>query len=75
MEENILFLSSMVMGVTALLGNSGLSSRFKPVFALLFSIGLGLLMFGFNVDALITGIVSALSAMGVWSGTAKTVKG
>ncbi len=65
----------MVLGITAVAGEAGLPSRYKPLFAILFGIGIALLMFGANSESLVTGIVSALSSMGLWSGTSKTVKG
>lgn len=75
MEQNILFLSSMVLGITAVVGEAGLPSKYKPLFAIVFGTGMALVMFGANSASLVTGIVSALSSMGLWSGTSKTVKG
>ncbi len=72
MEQNILVLSGMILGVTAVVGEAGLASRYKPLFSLFFGVGIALLMFGTSVDSLVTGIFSALSAMGLWSGMSKT---
>lgn len=74
MEEQVLYISSMVLGVTSVVGKAGLPDRWKPLFAILFGVGTAFIMLGFTGMAWAIGIVSALAAMGLWSGTSTTTK-
>lgn len=48
--------------------------RFVPIMALVVGSVLGSLALGFTANGIITGIISALVAMGMWSGTRTTIK-
>lgn len=66
---------TIIMGLVELIKKVGLSSRFAPLFSLVFGILLAALgQGGFSVDSIISGLVLGLVASGFWSG-AKAVSG
>jgi membrane protein implicated in regulation of membrane protease activity len=73
MENTIITISAMVLGLTAVAGETGLPSRFKPAFAVVLGVALAFLFLPIGKELFITGIIASLSAMGLWAGTKKTV--
>lgn len=70
--EQITQISGMVLGLVAVLGTAGLPSKFKGLVAVAIGVGLAYLYNGLNAESIIIGIISALSASGLWSNV-KTV--
>lgn len=66
---------SIVLGIVAAVSATGyLSKRFKPVFAIAVGLLVSLTLVGVSRENVLLGLISSLSAMGLWSGTKSTVK-
>lgn len=68
------FIAGTTMGLVALLSDTGLKKRYKPISAIFIGIGIAFLVMGFTKLAILTGIVSPLVAMGFWSGAKTSFK-
>jgi len=62
-------LTSMALGITAVFGEAGLNSRYKPLVSLFIAIGASILYTGMTKESIIIGIIGGLMASGLWSGT------
>lgn len=74
MENIILTLSGIALGITAVAGEVGLPSKFKPLFSLIIAVAAGLGLYGLTRDVALAGIIAGLSASGLWSGAKATTK-
>jgi hypothetical protein len=74
MEENLI-LVALVMGLTEVAKRTGLRVRYLPLFAVIASVVMSGLYYGFSESSMMMGVVAGLSSMGLFSGTKATVKG
>ena len=74
MEQQILAIGTMTMGLVAVFAQVGLPSKLKSLTAVLIAIGLSVFDAGFTYSAVTVGIISGLSASGLWSGVQATFK-
>lgn len=72
--ENLVIIG-VVLGLTQAIKQAGVSKRYIPITAVFLGIGLGLAIGGLTIGGGLTGLISALSAMGLWSGTKTVYKG
>ena len=63
----------VVNGLISLIKQMELPSRIIPALAILVGIGVSYLYTSVSKEATIDGIIAALAAMGLWSGTKATV--
>lgn len=72
MQDYLALIPFLIMGLTQ--ATKGIiPKRYIPVMALVVGGVLGSLALGFNANGIITGIISALVAMGMWSGAKATI--
>lgn len=75
METIVFTIGAMVMGITAVVTQTGyLKSNFKPLFALVLGVTLTLGIYGLTRDMFVAGVIASLSAMGLWSGGKATLE-
>lgn len=68
------FITAIVIGLTEVVKKAGLNSRYAPLVALLLGVGVSFLFAAVSKESVVTGIVAALSAMGLYSGTSATLR-
>ena len=74
--ELFLIVSALVLGLVQVAKKAGMSSKYAPLLAVILGIVLAGLLGGFTADVCInTGLVAALSAMGLYSGAKKSIEG
>jgi len=73
-EVTATIISGYVIGLTALVKNAGVSSRWLPVIAILTAMGLSVLIVGLFPTAVFVGLQSAFMAMGIHSGVSAVTK-
>lgn len=66
--ENTIYVSALVMGLTAVAKKSGLKTKYLPVFAVIAGIVLTMFVDGFTTEAAIVGLMTSLTTMGLYSG-------
>lgn len=72
MQDYLALIPFLIMGLTQ--ATKGIiPKRFVPIMALVVGSVLGSLALGFTANGIITGIISSLVAMGMWSGTRTTI--
>jgi hypothetical protein len=71
MQDYLALIPLLIIGLTQALKGI-ITKRYIPIMALTVGAVLGSLALGFTANGVITGIISALVSMGMWSGT-KTV--
>lgn len=71
---NIAIITGMTLGITEVIKRVGLRDKYAPLVALFIGVGVSFLFAPVGTEAIITGIVSALSAMGLYSGTSATLR-
>lgn len=64
-------ITGLAIGITAVLSEAGLPTRFKPLVSLFIAVAVAL-SYGLTVENAIIGITGGLVASGIWSG-AKTI--
>ena len=71
---NIGIITAIVLGLTQADKMAGEKSKFAPFVAIVVGVGVALLFAPVSKEVIVTGLVSALSAMGLWSGTSATFR-
>lgn len=61
-------ITALVTALTHLASNTGLPTKWCPWLALLLGVAGGFVLSGFNVSAVIYGLVIGLSSYGLWNG-------
>ena len=64
-------ITGLAIGITAVLSEAGLPSRFKPLVSLFIAVVVAL-SYGLTIENAIIGVTGGLVASGIWSG-AKTI--
>jgi len=77
MEENILFLTPIIVGLVEVAKRIGLPSRYCPLLAVLLGIGIS---FAYQAvpnypEMLLGGVMAGLTAVGLFSGARSVIKG
>lgn len=77
MTVDILTLSAIALGITAILSQVGLATRYKALCSLVVAVGFSMILNHTYSDAnvIINGIIAGLTASGLWSGTKNTIQG
>lgn len=70
---NFTLLVAMVLGLTQMVKQT-ISTKYIPFIALVIGVGASFLFGGVDKASVINGIIAALSAMGLYSGTSTTVR-
>lgn len=74
--ENLIYVAPLVLGLSQVLKKAGVSTRFIPLIGVLIGVGLSFLLTGgMSQEALLTGLIGSLTAMGFYSGVKKTING
>lgn len=68
------YIVSTVIAIVAILNETGVKSQYKPYIAIAIGICIGLLKYGLSGHIVLIGLGSALTAMGVWSGSKTMTK-
>lgn len=69
-------IGALVLGLVQVAKTTGMSTKYAPLLAVVLGIVFGGLYGGFTIEACInTGLVAALTVMGIYSGAKTTVKG
>ena len=74
--QYLIYITPLTLGLVEAFKRAGISKRYLPLIAII--IGLILSFFlheGYSTSALVEGLVSALTASGIYSGVKATVKG
>lgn len=75
METSFIVANGIILGLTEVIKRAGLSSKYAPLLAVFIGLIYAFLTQGLSVESLTLGIVAALTAMGLYSGTKSTIKG
>jgi len=65
-------LTAITLGLVQVAKKTGLATRYAPLFSLFVGVAISMIMTP-DVNGLIQGIVVALTASGLWSGTKTTI--
>jgi len=68
-------LIAVTVGIVEVLKRAKVSSRFLPICSLFIGVCLSILAFTLTTNAVMSGLVVGLSAMGLFTGTKTTIKG
>ena len=66
-------LVALVIGLTEVAKQLGVSTRYVPILAICISVGLAFAISGGSVDTIIPAVIAGLTASGLWSGTKATI--
>lgn len=67
-------ISGFVIGLTSLLKQAGINSRFLPIISMVMGIGLSVLVVGVSATAVFVGITASFLANGIYSSVKATTK-
>lgn len=74
--EYLIYISPIVIGFCEIIKRAGLSTRYVPLFGLIFGVALSFFFTGgYTPHALVEGLVGSLTALGFYSGLKKTIQG
>jgi len=66
-------ISGFTIGITSLIKQAGITSRFLPLASIIISVGLSVLIVGFTQSAVFIGLTASFLASGIYSGVKATV--
>lgn len=70
MQVDLITISGIALGLTSVLSQTGLPSRFKPIVSIIIGIGVAYLLSNnfHQVQSIVDGLIGGLTASGLWSG-------
>lgn len=72
--QETMWVGALIVALTAVAKKSGLKTKYLPLFAVVIGVGLTFLIDGFSTESVIVGLLTSLTAQGLYSGTRATMK-